>query len=214
MWVETFTGLRMRQFERLLTVVRERVGMGPAGRPAVSRSVTGRSVLPRPVTAAGRGSGQREHPRIRARAGNAFARLKHYTIPPRPAARQWPPARGPDCGPPAQPRPPRMTTTCQQPSTGCLTTVLGPVRPMTRMRSSLMDGGSCGGPTAQDVVDVMTSWGYGQLHGVSRFQHDLARNPGCSRLRWEKDRPDTAASEPTRSGSLDLHVYESPRSMR
>ncbi len=31
MWVETFTGLRMRQFERLLTVVRERGGNGPDG---------------------------------------------------------------------------------------------------------------------------------------------------------------------------------------
>lgn len=33
-WVETFTGLRMKQFERLLTVVRERGGDGPRlGRP-------------------------------------------------------------------------------------------------------------------------------------------------------------------------------------
>ncbi|MEV6699519.1 transposase family protein [Streptomyces sp. NPDC051453] len=31
MWVETFTELRMRQFERLLTVVRERGGNGPGG---------------------------------------------------------------------------------------------------------------------------------------------------------------------------------------
>ncbi|MDQ8708404.1 transposase family protein [Streptomyces sp. LHD-70] len=30
-WVETFTGLRMRQFERLLKVVRERGGNGPGG---------------------------------------------------------------------------------------------------------------------------------------------------------------------------------------
>ncbi|MER6723061.1 IS5/IS1182 family transposase, partial [Streptomyces halstedii] len=29
LWVETFTGLRMRQFERLLKVVRERGGNGP-----------------------------------------------------------------------------------------------------------------------------------------------------------------------------------------
>ncbi|MGW8846841.1 transposase family protein [Streptomyces xiamenensis] len=34
LWVETFTGLRMRQFERLLKVVRERGGDGPRlGRP-------------------------------------------------------------------------------------------------------------------------------------------------------------------------------------
>ncbi|SOE32927.1 Transposase DDE domain-containing protein [Streptomyces sp. OK228] len=34
MWVETFTGLRMKQFERLLKVVRERGGDGPRiGRP-------------------------------------------------------------------------------------------------------------------------------------------------------------------------------------
>ncbi|WRZ37998.1 transposase family protein [Streptomyces sp. NBC_00151] len=31
LWVETFTGLRMRQFERLLKVVRERGGDGPGG---------------------------------------------------------------------------------------------------------------------------------------------------------------------------------------
>ncbi|MEU6657596.1 transposase family protein [Streptomyces sp. NPDC046821] len=31
LWVETFTGLRMRQFERLLKVVRERGGNGPGG---------------------------------------------------------------------------------------------------------------------------------------------------------------------------------------
>ncbi|XIE79455.1 transposase family protein [Streptomyces sp. SBR177] len=31
LWVETFTGLRMRQFERLLKVVRERGGTGPGG---------------------------------------------------------------------------------------------------------------------------------------------------------------------------------------
>ncbi|MFE2992901.1 transposase family protein [Streptomyces sp. NPDC059262] len=31
LWVETFTGLRMRQFERLLRVVRERSGNGPGG---------------------------------------------------------------------------------------------------------------------------------------------------------------------------------------
>ncbi|MFE7273363.1 IS5/IS1182 family transposase, partial [Streptomyces sp. NPDC057623] len=34
LWVETFTGLRMTQFERLLKVVRERGGDGPRiGRP-------------------------------------------------------------------------------------------------------------------------------------------------------------------------------------
>lgn len=34
MWVETFTGLRMKQFERLLKGVRERGGDGPRiGRP-------------------------------------------------------------------------------------------------------------------------------------------------------------------------------------
>ncbi|MFJ1536810.1 transposase family protein, partial [Streptomyces mirabilis] len=34
LWVETFTGLRMKQFERLLKVVRERGGDGPRiGRP-------------------------------------------------------------------------------------------------------------------------------------------------------------------------------------
>ncbi|SEE16589.1 DDE superfamily endonuclease [Streptomyces sp. TLI_105] len=33
LWVETFTGLRMRQFERLLKAVRERGGNGPGGRP-------------------------------------------------------------------------------------------------------------------------------------------------------------------------------------
>lgn len=31
LWVETFTGLRMRQFDRLLKVVRERGGNGPGG---------------------------------------------------------------------------------------------------------------------------------------------------------------------------------------
>ncbi|MFD7125602.1 transposase family protein, partial [Streptomyces anulatus] len=31
LWVETFSGLRMRQFERLLKVVRERGGNGPGG---------------------------------------------------------------------------------------------------------------------------------------------------------------------------------------
>ncbi|GAX57467.1 hypothetical protein SO3561_09037 [Streptomyces olivochromogenes] len=31
MWVETFTGLRMRQFERVLTVVGEWGGTGPGG---------------------------------------------------------------------------------------------------------------------------------------------------------------------------------------
>ncbi|MET8509971.1 transposase family protein [Streptomyces sp. NPDC004787] len=31
LWVETFTGLRMRQFERLVKVVRERGGNGPGG---------------------------------------------------------------------------------------------------------------------------------------------------------------------------------------
>ncbi|MET9418296.1 transposase family protein, partial [Streptomyces klenkii] len=31
LWVETFTGLRMRQFEGLLRVVRERGGNGPGG---------------------------------------------------------------------------------------------------------------------------------------------------------------------------------------
>ncbi|MET9392675.1 transposase family protein [Streptomyces sp. NPDC006624] len=31
LWVETFTGLRMKQFERLLKVVRERGGNGPGG---------------------------------------------------------------------------------------------------------------------------------------------------------------------------------------
>ncbi|BDM70150.1 hypothetical protein HEK616_36370 [Streptomyces nigrescens] len=31
LWVETFTGLRMPQFERLLKVVRERGGNGPGG---------------------------------------------------------------------------------------------------------------------------------------------------------------------------------------
>jgi hypothetical protein len=31
LWVETFTGLRMRQFEGLLRVVRERDGNGPGG---------------------------------------------------------------------------------------------------------------------------------------------------------------------------------------
>ncbi|MFD8694771.1 hypothetical protein ACFV1O_08150, partial [Kitasatospora purpeofusca] len=30
-WVETFTGLRMRQFEGLVRVVRERGGNGPGG---------------------------------------------------------------------------------------------------------------------------------------------------------------------------------------
>ncbi len=30
-WVETFTGLRMGRFEKLLRVVRERVGNGPGG---------------------------------------------------------------------------------------------------------------------------------------------------------------------------------------
>jgi hypothetical protein len=38
-WVETFTGLRMRQFERLLRVVRERGGNGPGG-GRTSRPVT------------------------------------------------------------------------------------------------------------------------------------------------------------------------------
>ncbi len=34
LWVETFSGLRMRQFDRLLNVVRERGGNGPGdGRP-------------------------------------------------------------------------------------------------------------------------------------------------------------------------------------
>jgi hypothetical protein len=34
LWVETFTGLRMKHFERLLKVVRERGGDGPRiGRP-------------------------------------------------------------------------------------------------------------------------------------------------------------------------------------
>ncbi|MFD5763896.1 IS5/IS1182 family transposase, partial [Streptomyces sp. NPDC127044] len=34
LWVETFTGLRMKQFGRLLKVVRERGGDGPRfGRP-------------------------------------------------------------------------------------------------------------------------------------------------------------------------------------
>lgn len=31
LWVETFTGLRMRQYEGLLRVVRERGGSGPGG---------------------------------------------------------------------------------------------------------------------------------------------------------------------------------------
>lgn len=66
----------------------------------------GRCVRPRPVTAAGRGSGQRAASPDAVPCRERFRPHGALHDPPRlPTARQWPPVLGPDRGPPTQPRP-------------------------------------------------------------------------------------------------------------
>nr|WP_260605155.1 hypothetical protein [Streptomyces sp. WAC01280] len=102
LWVETFTGLRMRQFERLLKVVRERGGDRPDGGRPWCLPLADRVLLvavyyrtnltmrvhhrtrrpaprtPRPSPPFRRRGDNAE--RVRARVEHGFARMKHYKI--------------------------------------------------------------------------------------------------------------------------------------
>lgn len=94
MWVETLADLRMKQFEGLLKVVRERGGDGPRiGRPwclplqdrVLVVAVHTGLVVPhckrpgRPLLA-GEEADNAEHRRVRARVEHAIGRLKNYKI--------------------------------------------------------------------------------------------------------------------------------------